>query len=62
VSLVLDESGSMLADAGNNRTRLQVLQLAATTFIDQLYDDNGLAMVSFDDTAQQVLDLRVAGD
>jgi len=61
VALVLDESGSMLYDAGNNRTRLQVLQLAATTFVDQLYDDNGLAMVSFANTAEELSDLQVVG-
>src|SRR5829696_9091326 len=62
VAMILDESGSMLADAGNNRTRLQVLQLAATTFVDQLYDDNGLALVSFAETAAELRDLQVAGD
>ncbi len=62
VALVLDESGSMLADAGNNRTRLQVLQLAATTFVDQLYDDNGLALASFAETGAELRDLEVAGD
>ncbi|MGH6842341.1 MAG: tyrosinase family protein, partial [Methylocella sp.] len=61
VVLVLDESGSMLEDAGNNRKRLQVLQFAATTFVDQLFDDNGLAMVSFADTAEKLTDLEVVG-
>lgn len=61
VTMVLDESGSMLANAGNNRMRLEVLQFAATTFVDQLYDDNGIAMVSFSDAAQTVRDLEVAG-
>lgn len=61
VALVLDESGSMLYDAGNNRKRLEVLQLAATTFIDQLYDDNGLALVSFANAAEKLTDLQVAG-
>ncbi|MDQ3286678.1 MAG: tyrosinase family protein [Pseudomonadota bacterium] len=61
VTLVLDESGSMLANAGNNRMRLAVLQFAATTFVDQLYDDNGVAMVAFSDAAQTIRDLDVAG-
>jgi hypothetical protein len=52
VALVLDESGSMLAGAGNNRTRLEVLKLAVTTFVDQLYDDNGLAMAAFANTGR----------
>ena len=62
VTMVLDESGSMLADAGNNRMRLEVLQFAATTFVDQLFDDNGVAMVAFSDAAQTIRDLEVAGD
>lgn len=61
VTMVLDESGSMLANAGNNRMRLEVLQFAATTFVDQLYDDNGIAMVAFSDAAQTIRDLEVAG-
>ena len=61
VSLVLDESGSMLRDAGNNRTRLAALQRAATTFVDQLFDDNGVAMVAFAKAAQKLTDLAPAG-
>ena len=61
VVMVLDESGSMLADAGNNRTRLEVLQRAALTFIDNLFDDNGVALVSFDETATKLTDLADAG-
>ena len=61
VVMVLDESGSMLADAGNNRTRLEVLQRAALTFVDNLFDDNGLALVSFDETGTKLTDLEPAG-
>ena len=61
VTLVMDESGSMLYDAGNNRSRLEVLKLAAHTFIDQLYDDNGIAMVSFDENSATLLNLDTAG-
>ena len=61
VALVLDESGSMLYDAGNNRTRLQALQLAATTFVDQLFDDNGIMLVSFDENGDKLTDLDTAG-
>ncbi len=61
VVLVLDASGSMLAQAGNGRTRVQVLRQAATTFVDHMYDDNGLAIVSFADAATKVTDLQVAG-
>jgi hypothetical protein len=62
VALVLDESGSMLADAGNNRdTRLEVLQSSAKTFIDQLFDDNGVALISFAETADLLTPLNDAG-
>jgi hypothetical protein len=61
VALVLDESGSMLSDAGNNRTRISVLRDAANTFIDQLYDDSGITLVSFANTSEQLTDLKVAG-
>jgi len=61
VVMVLDESGSMLADAGNNRTRLEVLQRAALTFVDNLFDDNGFALVSFDETATKLTELAEAG-
>ncbi len=61
VALVLDESGSMLQDAGNGRIRIDVLRDAATTLVDDLYDDNGVALVAFSDTAQRLRDLAVAG-
>ena len=61
VVAVLDESGSMLYDAGNNRTRLEALKLAANAFIDQLYDDNGLALVEFADDATHLAGLQEAG-
>ncbi|MDH3891825.1 MAG: tyrosinase family protein [candidate division Zixibacteria bacterium] len=61
VALILDESGSMLSDAGNNRTRISVLRDAATTFVDQLYDDNGLTLVSFANSSDKLTDLQVAG-
>ena len=60
VSLVLDESGSMTRDAGNNRTRLAALQRAATTFVDQLFDDNGVAMVAFAEAAKELTALAPA--
>jgi hypothetical protein len=61
VALVLDESGSMLSDAGNNRSRISVLRDAANTFVDQLYDDNGITLVSFADSSEKLTDLKVAG-
>ena len=61
VALVLDESGSMLYDAGNGRPRLELLQMAATTFIDQLFDDNGVMLVSFDENSARLTNLAEAG-
>lgn len=61
VALVLDESGSMLSDAGNNRIRINVLRDAAKSLVDELYDDNGLTLISFADTAVKLTDLAVAG-
>ncbi len=61
VALVLDESGSMLSDAGNNRIRLNVLKDAAHTLVDQLYDDNGLTLISFANTAEKLTNLQAAG-
>jgi hypothetical protein len=61
VALVLDESGSMLSDAGNNRIRIDVLQDAAKTFVDQLYDDNALTLISFADSSDKLTDLTEAG-
>ena len=61
VALVLDESGSMLSDAGNNRVRIDVLRDAAKTFVDQLYDDNALTLISFADAGAKLTDLTVAG-
>lgn len=61
VALVLDESGSMLSDAGNNRIRLNVLKDAAHTLVDLFYDDNGLTLISFANTAAKLTDLKAAG-
>src|SRR3546814_16733621 len=61
VALVLDESGSMLADAGNNRIRINVLRDAAKSLVDELYDDNGLTLISFAEPAAKLKDLAEAG-
>src|SRR3546814_15596956 len=58
VALVLDESGSMLADAGHNRIRINVLRDAATSLVHDLYDANGLHPTSFADPAAQLTDMR----
>lgn len=61
VALVLDESGSMLSDAGNGRIRIDVLRDAAKTLVDQLYDDNALTLISFADAGAKLTDLTEAG-
>ena len=61
VALVLDESGSMLSDAGNGRIRIDVLRDAAKTIVDHFYDDNALALISFADAADTPSGLAIAG-
>src|SRR3546814_5618900 len=51
----------MLADAGNNRILINVLRDAAKSLVDELYDDNGLTLISFADTAAKLTDLAEAG-
>src|SRR3546814_15706280 len=51
----------MLADAGNNRIRINVLRDAAKSLVDELYEDNGLTLIPFADTAAKLTDLAEAG-
>jgi von Willebrand factor type A domain len=61
VALVLDRSGSMAADAGDGRQRVEVLREAAATFLEVLQPNNGIGLVQFDSDAQVVLPVTVAG-
>lgn len=59
--LVLDRSGSMENDAGDGRRRVDVLKEAAPVFVDLLREDDGVGVVHFDQDAQLVAGLSIAG-
>lgn len=61
VVLVLDRSGSMAADAGDGRARVDVLRDAASIFLEVLQPANGVGVVRFDHDAQVVLAVTEAG-
>jgi len=61
VVLVLDHSGSMAEDAGDNISKVAKLREAADSFVSTMFDDHALAIVRFDDTAQELMPLTVAG-
>jgi hypothetical protein len=60
VSLVLDRSGSMVTDAGNGHSRVELLRTAVSTFVDLMQQGDGLSIVRFDnlvDTLMPVTDV-----
>ena len=61
VALVLDKSGSMRADAGDGRTRVQVLREAAEIFVGVSKPETGIGIVAFDHDAQVVMPITDAG-
>jgi hypothetical protein len=61
VSLVLDQSGSMQWDAGDGRTRVEVLREAAQTFVDVIQPQNGIGIVRFDHDAYPGMAVTEAG-
>ncbi len=61
VAMVLDKSGSMLDDAGDGRTRIQVLHDSATPFVDRLHENDSVGIVSFDQDPHDVLPLTTIG-
>jgi len=61
VALVLDKSGSMLADVGDGRSRNDLLVEAATIFVNVIQEDNGIGIAAFDQDAEKVMDLKTAG-
>lgn len=62
VVLVLDKSGSMAADAGDGRTREQVLRDSAQPFVNVIQADNGIGVVAFDHDATTVMPIQTVGD
>lgn len=61
VMLVLDQSGSMSANAGDGRTRVQVLREAARNFVDVIQPENGIGIVRFDHDAYLGMSVAAAG-
>ncbi|HEX9458232.1 MAG TPA: lysyl oxidase family protein [Thermoanaerobaculia bacterium] len=61
VAMALDKSGSMLDDAGDGRTRIQVLHDSATPFVDRLHEKDSVGIVSFDQDPHSVLPLTTIG-
>ncbi|WP_068034861.1 tyrosinase family protein [Psychrobacter sp. P11G5] len=59
--LVLDKSGSMAWDAGDGRSRIEVLKDSAPIFVDLLGDDDGIGVVYFDSNATPGTPIAVAG-
>lgn len=61
VVMVLDRSGSMAADAGDGRSRVEVLRESAGILVDLLQPDTGIGVVRFDHDAASVLAVVDAG-
>jgi hypothetical protein len=61
VALLLDHSGSMADDAGNGTTKVSKLREACNIFINAMLDNDSLALVRFDDTAQTLMGVTTMG-
>jgi hypothetical protein len=61
VALVLDHSGSMADDAGNGTTKVSKLREACNIFVNAMLDNDSIAMVRFDDTAQTLMGVTTMG-
>lgn len=61
VALVLDRSGSMAFDAGDGRSRAEVLREAAGIFVDLVPPDDGVGVVRFDHDADTATPVAPAG-
>ncbi len=61
VVMVMDQSGSMDWDAGDGRTRVQVLRESAGILVDTLRPDTGIGIVRFDDDAVPMMSVVDAG-
>ncbi len=62
VALVLDKSSSMEVDIGDGRSRNDLLIEAAQIFVNVIHDNNGIGIAAFDQDADKVMDIIVAGD
>ena len=61
VTLVLDHSGSMAEEAGDGTVKVQKLREAVNVFIGLMKPGDGLGMVRFDDTAQELMPVTDVG-
>jgi thermitase len=61
VVMVMDQSGSMDFDAGDGRTRVEVLRESANVLVDLLKPDTGIGVVRFDHDAYPILNVVDAG-
>lgn len=61
VVMVMDKSGSMDWDAGDGRTRVQVLRESANVLVDLLRPDTGIGVVRFDHDASVAMNVVDAG-
>ena len=61
VALVLDRSGSMNDDPGDGTTKIAKLRESVRVFIDAMLPDDGIGLVRFNETAQRILEVEVAG-
>ncbi len=59
--LVFDKSGSMLETTDEGRTKEQVLKDSASSFVDLLWDDNGIGINAYDQDPHPIMDVAVAG-
>ena len=61
VALVLDHSGSMIEDAGGGTPKVAKLREACSIFVSAMLDNDGLAIIRFDDTAQTLMAVQAVG-
>lgn len=61
IALILDRSGSMNDDAGDATTKVAKLREACNAFINIMLPDDGIGLVRFNQTAQRLMEVQVAG-
>ena len=61
IALVLDHSGSMAEEAGDGTTKVQKLREAVNAFIGLMKPGDGLGIVRFDDSAQELMPVTDVG-
>ncbi|MDQ3707655.1 MAG: M64 family metallo-endopeptidase [Chloroflexota bacterium] len=59
--MVLDRSGSMDEDAGDNRKKVQLLREAAKVFVEVMLEGDAVGLVTFDDLVDRLMDVTDVG-